>query len=166
LHRTAFSGYVHEQAALAAVEKLELVAAEVSDDPGPREIRRALQNVIVEHRVDALWVLNDNVLLTPELIAKGWLKALHKTPVLVVVGVSSLVDTRLHFGSFAMLPDHSALGVQAANLIFKLADHQWNAAATPIQLPLSIQSVVDLPWTREHLHFREEALDRIDRVVQ
>ena len=62
-----------------------------------------------------------------------WLKALHKTPVLVVVGVSSLVDTRLHFGSFAMLPDHSALGVQAANLIFKLSEHQWNAAATPIQ---------------------------------
>jgi len=166
IHRPLFAGYVRKQRGLAAVEKVELVSFEVSDEPGPYQIRRALDHLTRREKVDAIWVLNDNVLLQPELIAKGWLRMLHQNPIPVVVGVSSLVDVRLHFGSFAMLPDHAALGLQAANLVFKLSGEKWNASATPIELPLSVQSVVDLPWARQRLQFREEALDRIDRIVQ
>jgi hypothetical protein len=166
IHRPLFAGYVRKQRGLAAVEKVELVSYEVSDEPGPYQIRRALDYLTRREKVDAIWVLNDNVLLKPELIANGWLRMLHQNPIPVVVGVSSLVDARLHFGSFAMLPDHAALGLQAANLVFKLSDEGWNASATSIELPLSVQSVVDLPWARQRLQFREEALDRIDRIVQ
>jgi hypothetical protein len=166
LHRSLFADYVKKQQTLAAVEQVQLVPLEVSSDPGPYEIRGALEKLIKRERVDAIWVLNDNKLLKPELIAKGWLKMLHKHPIAVVVGVGNLVDTRLHFGSFAMLPDHGALGVQTANLIFKLSDEGWKADSTPVELPVSVQSVVDLPWTRQHFQFREEALERIDRVVQ
>jgi hypothetical protein len=166
LYRALFSSYVQKQARLARVEQVQLVPVEVSQSPGPHEIRRGLDKLIREERVDAIWVLNDNVLLKPELIARGWLKVLHKTPIAVVVGVGSLVDIRLHFGSFALLPDHSALGVQAANLVFRLQSEAWNATRVPLELPLSIQSVVDLGWTREHLHFREDAIDRIDRIVE
>jgi hypothetical protein len=166
LYRPLFVNYVSRQAMLARVEQVELVAVEVSAAPGPYEIRRALDGLINREKVDAIWVLNDNALLEPELIAKGWLHILHKTPVVVVVGVGSLVDTRLHFGSFAMLPDHAALGVQTANLIFKLSERGWSAEQEPVELPFSVQTVVDLPWTREHFQFREEALERIDRVVQ
>ncbi len=166
LYRPLFSNYVQKQARLAAVEQVQLVTVEISQSPGPREIRRGLDKLIREERVDAIWVLNDNVLLKPELIAKGWLKTLHKNPIAVVVGVGSLVDTRLHFGSFALLPDHSALGVQAATLVFRLEEEGWNASRVPLELPLSVQSVVDLSWTRQHLNFREDALDRIDRIVE
>jgi hypothetical protein len=166
IHRPLFAGYVRKQRGLAAVEKVELVSFEVSDEPGPYQIRRALDHLTRREKVDAIWVLNDNVLLKPELIANGWLRMLHQNPIPVVVGVSSLVDARLHFGSFAMLPDHAALGLQAANLVFKLSDEGWNASGTSIELPLSVQSVVDLPWARQRLQFREEALDRIDRIVQ
>lgn len=166
LYRPLFSNYVRKQAQLAEVEKINLVAVEVSADPGPYEIRRALDQLTRRDKVDAIWVLNDNVLLDPALIAKGWLYVLHKSPVAVVVGVASLVDTRLHFGSFAMLPDHGALGLQAANMVFSLADEDWNANGQPVELPLSVQSTVDLPWSRQHLEFREDALERIDRIVQ
>ncbi|MFZ5895072.1 MAG: hypothetical protein ACOY0T_28690 [Myxococcota bacterium] len=166
IHRPLFSNYVERQSRLASVEQVQIVRAEVGSAPGPYEIRRAIDRLINRDKVDAIWVLNDNVLLEPELIAKGWLTMLHKNPVLVVVGVGSLVDQRLHFGSFAMLPDHAALGVQTANLIFKLAEQGWNAEKEPVELPLSIQTVVDLAWTREHFQVREEALERIDRIVQ
>lgn len=166
IHRPLFAEYIRKQRDLAAVEHVDLVPLEVSDEPGPSEIRRALVKLTRREQVDAIWVLNDNVLLEPELIAKAWLKVLHKHPVAVVVGVASLVDTRLNFGSFAMLPDHSALGVQTANLVFKLSEENWDASGTPVELPLSVLSVVDLPWTRRHFQFREEALDRIDRVVR
>jgi hypothetical protein len=166
IYRPLFSEYIKKQRDLAAVEQVEIVAVEVSDEPGPWELRGALDKLTRRENVDAIWVLNDNVLLEPELIAKAWLKVLHKHPVAVVVGVSSLVDPRLHFGSFAMLPDHSALGLQTANLVFKLSEENWNATASPVELPISVLSVVDLPWTRQHFQFREEALERIDRVVQ
>lgn len=166
IHRPLFVNYVDRQARLAAVEQVQIVRAEVGASPGPYEVRRALDRLIHRDRVDAVWVLNDNVLLEPELIAKGWLTVLHKNPTLVVVGVGSLVDQRLHFGSFAMLPDHAALGVQTANLVFKLSEHGWNADSEPVELPLAVQTVVDLTWTREHFDFREEALDRIDRIVR
>ncbi|MGC4087877.1 MAG: hypothetical protein QM756_08270 [Polyangiaceae bacterium] len=166
IHRPLFQPYVERQARLASVEQVQVVSSEVGVAPGPYEIRRALDGLIHREKVDAIWVLNDNVLLEPELIAKGWLTMLHKNPMLTMVGVGSLVDQRLHFGSFAMLPDHAALGVQTANLVFKLSQHGWSAETEPVELPLSIQTVVDLPWTREHFQFREEALERIDRIVQ
>jgi len=166
LYRQLFRTYVEEQSRLARLEQVQLVPLELSRTPGPHEIRKGLDRLIHDEQVDAVWVLNDNVLLKPELIAKGWLKILHKNPIAVVVGVGSLVDARLHFGSFAMLPDHAALGVQASNLVFRLRDEGWNAKAVPPELPLSIQSVVDLGWTRAHLQFREDAIERIDRIVE
>jgi hypothetical protein len=166
VYRPLFASYLEKQGRLAHVEQVELVPMEVSSDPGPYEIRSALDQLMNKEKVDAIWVLNDNTLLEPELVAKGWLYMLHRNPKLVVVGVSSLVDTRLHFGSFAMLPDHAGLGVQTANLIFKLAEEGWDASAQPTELPISVQTVVDLPWTSQHFQVREDALERIDRIVR
>jgi hypothetical protein len=166
IYRPLFQTYLRKQRELGRSEQIAFVEREVSEEPGVYEIRAALTELIKTEKVDTIWVLNDNALLTPELIGKGWLKVLHKHPTNVVVGVSNFVDSRLHFGSFAMLPDHAGLGVQAANLIYKLADEGWQASSTPVELPLSVQSVIDLPWTRQHFQFRVDALDRIDRIVQ
>jgi ABC-type uncharacterized transport system substrate-binding protein len=166
VHRSAFTGYVERQRELARVEKVELVSVPIRNRPAPVELRRALRSLLEQDAVDALWVLNDNVLLTPELIAHAWLPVLHEEPIAVVVGVSTLVDARLHFGSFGLLPDHVALGVQTADLVYRLADADWDAEDFPVELPVSVESVVDLEWTRKHLHFREDALDRIDRIVE
>ena len=54
--------------------------------------------------------------------------------------------------------------MQASNLVFLLREEGWDARTVPLELPLSIQSVVDLGWTRQHLQFREDAIDRIDRI--
>lgn len=48
---------------------MQLVPVEMSRSPGHHEIRRALDRLIHDDHVDALWVLNDSVLLEPELIA-------------------------------------------------------------------------------------------------
>lgn len=166
IHRPGFAPYIERQRALARVEEVELVPLVVRDRPTPSELRRALRTLILRRKVDAIWTLNDNVLVTPDLIAQGWLPVLHDNPVAVVVGAGSLVDRRLHFGSFGMLPDHGALGEQAADMIYRLSENAWSASTMPVELPLSVETVVDLGWARRHLHFREEALDSIDRVVE
>ena len=69
------------------------------------------------------------------------------------------------FGTFAVLPDHVALGTQAANLIFDLADNDWRAEDHPIELPLSTVRVLDVRSARA-FGLRDDALIQVDRPLE
>ena len=65
-----------------------------------------------------------------------------------------------------MLPDHAALGVQAAGMVFDIADNGWAVAGdTQVQLPLSTTTTVDLPQVRERFSLREDALRQVDHIL-
>lgn len=113
-----------------------------------------------------MWVLNDNALLTHDAIAESWLPRLHETPVPVVVGVSALVHPEVEFGTFAVLPDHERLGSQAANLVFELADDQWQLKDRSVELPLSVKTVVDVGQLRDHFGLQPGALKKIDQALE
>ncbi len=167
IYRPQLKNYLEQQMKFAAVEKFETIPIEVRKKPTSRDIRKALRKLYQDHKVDAIWVLNDNALLMGEdLIPGGWLKELHRKPMPIVVGVKSLVHKGVQFGSFAMVPDHSALGVQAANIIFELADEEWAIGSRTVEQPLSIRTVIDIEYARKHLDFKEEMLGQIDVVVQ
>ncbi|HEX6276183.1 MAG TPA: hypothetical protein VFZ53_24245 [Polyangiaceae bacterium] len=163
VHRSAFAGHVKHQAALARVEKLELVAAAVPDDATPRELASALSSLLGSN-VDALWVLNDNALLTPEHIRLGWLPLLAKDAVPTIVGIPSLVTRDVAFGTFAVVPDLSALGVQAANVIYDLKDNDFVLDAGRIDQPLSVETVIDVERARVDFGFKEEMREEAGAV--
>lgn len=144
LYRPGLEDFIQEQAELAALEEVQLVGLAVDGSATPRKIRLHLRELLRRRSVDALWVLNDNVLLTPRSIREAWLPEADAAKVPVLVGVRSLVNAQLNFGSVAVVPDHGALGVQAANLIFDLADESWQVGESAVELPLSVQTVVDM----------------------
>jgi hypothetical protein len=166
VHRAPLAGFVRRQAALAHREQTAVVREEVSQNPNASEIKRALRRL--KQRCDAIWVLNDDRLLTPRLLADGWLHGLNEPPwVPTIVGAASLVSPTQSFGTFAVLPDHTALGAQAANLLLDIADNDWalpNAGAT--QLPLSTTTTVDLTQARERFALRPSALAQVDKVLE
>ncbi len=166
LHREMFGSLVAAQTQLASVEKLTLVGQVVSNRPKPKEVEEALLTLIEDQHVDALWVLNDNGLLTRELIADSWLPILEEYPLPVVVGVSALVRADVHFGALAVLPDHRELGVQAANMIFDLANQGWKLDNNRVELPIGLKTVVDVAYVRDNFGLRPGALERIDRAIQ
>jgi hypothetical protein len=168
VHGRQLAGYIDRQRALAAKEHITLLSAEVNgDQPSLSEIRNALGSLRREHQIDALWVLNDNRLLKgAQFLAEAWMPGLEALNVPVVVGAAPLVNSRTPFGTFAVLPDHAALGVQAANLILSLADDGWRIAQHPIELPLSTITVLDVAQARERFGLRAGALDRIDRLIE
>jgi putative ABC transport system substrate-binding protein len=167
VHRRMFSNEVAAQAKLAEVEKVQLQAVVVSDEPSPEQIEDALDHLVVDQEVDAIWVLNDNRLLTPQLLASSWLPVLRFRPVPVVVGVAALVHPDVHFGTVAVIPHHERLGVQAANLVFDLADNDWRlSSSNQVELPLSVSTVVDVEQVVDHFGFRADALAKIDKAVQ
>lgn len=164
LYRPAFKSFVGAQAELAEMEKVHLVGRSLDGEIGPRRIRLALHELLRKEKVDALWVLNDNALLDPKVIRDGWLPEARKSEVPIIVGVSSLVNPRLSFGSIAVVPDHTALGVQVANLLFELSDEEWAVQGREIELPLSVETVVDM--TQSHImRLVDDAPSLIDRQV-
>lgn len=166
IHRPRFDGFVTRQAALAGREQTVVVREKVSHAPNSSEIKRALRRL--KQRCDAIWVLNDNRLLTPQLLAEGWLGGLNERPwVPTIVGAASLVSPNQSFGTFAVLPDHTALGAQAANLILDIAGNDWSLPPeTAAQLPLSTTTTVDLKQAQERFALRSSALAQVDRVLE
>jgi hypothetical protein len=164
VQREALAGFVSRQASLARLEQTAVVRETVGRDPNSSDIKRALRRL--KQKVDVIWVLNDDRLLSPRLIADGWLPGLNERPWRpTIVGVASLVSPAHSFGTFAVLPDHTALGAQAASLMFDIADNDWTVPSREdTELPLSTTTTVDLPQVLERFALREGALTQVDRI--
>lgn len=167
VHRKNFSKFVAAQAELAEVEKVSLVPVAVGNDPTPEEVEDALDELVINRKVDALWVLNDNGVLQQEHIVSAWLPVLSFKPIPVIVGVSALVRPDVHFGTLAVYPNHARLGAQTANLVFDLADNEWQIEQSgEVELPLSVVTVVDVGQVKDHFGLKADALAKIDKAVE
>lgn len=166
IYRGSLARFVNDQRDLAAREQIAIVGEAVSEDPNESEIKAALRTL--KQKTDAIWVLNDDHLLTPKLISKGWLPGLNERPWRpAIVGAESLVAAELSFGTFAVLPDHTELGMQAANVIFDIADEGWVLPDTyRTQEPLSTKTTLDLVQVKERFHLLPDALAHVDRVLK
>ncbi len=165
IHRASFRGFIEEQRSLCLAEGFEIVAAEITGKQR-REIRDAVDRLRETERVDAIWVLNDNALLDRDLILRGWLPALRRNSTPIVVNVKTLLSKKIDFGTFAVLPDHRALGTQTGQLISTLADRGWRVADQSFEYPLSVETVLDVEFARRHLEIEETALATVTELVE
>ncbi len=164
LHRPAFRGFVEEQRSLAEAEGFEVVAIEVQATA--EDVKNGIARLRQDEKVDAIWVLNDNALLDRDKLTRGWLPAFKRNKTPVVVNVASLLSKRVDFGTFAVLPDHRALGVQAAGLLGQLAEHNFNADGLDLEYPLSVEKVLDVEFARKNLDVEEKQIATVDRLVE
>jgi putative ABC transport system substrate-binding protein len=161
--RPAFGHFIERQKKLAAREHIELVSIPVPADVTADGLRAALRALSEGRKVDAVWMLNDNGLIrNGEFLSETWQSVLHDTKLPLLVGVPNLVDPAEPFGTMATVPDHEALGLQAANLIFDWADKDWNVNDRSIELPLSVKTVVDIKQVRDRFGLKQDALRHID----
>lgn len=163
--RPSFRSFLEEQRALAASEGFQLVGVEVAG-ADQREVKNALERLRSDEKVDAIWVLNDNVLLAPNVLTKGWLPGLRGNKIPVVVNVGSLLSKKVDFGTFAVLPDHRALGVQAAAMVSSVAERGWQTAGLGFEYPVSVETVLDLAFARKNLELAEDQLATVDRLLE
>ncbi len=148
VYREGFEGYFSREMERAEREKIQLVGARVGRSPSPREVYRALAR-LRDADVHALWVPNDNALLTAPLIERAWSPVLERQRIPVIVGVPSLVSGDFHFGTFAAVPDVEAIGVQAADFVYSISENDWKAHSLAIQPPLSVRTYVDVSRARQ-----------------
>lgn len=164
-YRAPLTGLVRREVALARREQIRVIERPLGPDPNATEIKSALRDM--KQEADAVWILNDDRLLTPHLIAAGWLPGLNERPWKpTVVGAASLVSANQALGTLAVVPDHTALGAQAANLVFDIADDAWRLPAAVAQLPLSTQTTFDLHHASQRFELKPGALELVDRIIQ
>jgi hypothetical protein len=166
IYRPPLRAFVARQMALAGREQIGVVQQPVSVEPNAAELRYALREI--KQRCDAIWILNDDRLLTERMIVDGWLPGLNERPYKpAIVGAASLVSADKSFGTFAVLPDHTALGVQTANRVFDLADADFQLdASDQVELPLSTTTTIDLAQVRERFVLQKDALKQVDHIVE
>jgi putative ABC transport system substrate-binding protein len=167
IYRPAFRTFVERQKFLAAKEHVELIAVSVPNDVTAAGLREALHNLAERSKVDAVWMLNDNGLVRDaEFIDDAWRKELGDAKLPLIVGVPNLVEPRSPLGTLAAVPDHEALGLQAANLLFELSENDWQVETHPVELPLSVKTVVDVKLVRANFGLRPDALKHIDTALE
>lgn len=167
--RPSMMDFVREHAKWCKNENIELVPFEVEEGHKDvaRAVRRGVRQLCDRDKVDALWILNDNYFLSREIIGDGWIPALERFHKPVVVGVENFVSPGSRFGTFAILPDHYGLGVQAAGKILRLRDDGWMMEGPPkVEQPLAVYKVLNLVQARKSARIRESALVEVDKVLK
>lgn len=148
VYREGFESFVERERALALSEKIELVAMSVPAEPNVASLGRALRRLEREH-LDAMWLSNDNVLLSQKLLSNTWLPFARKTALPIVVGVPALVQGTVPFGTYAAVPDTVGLGVQTADLIYALQKSGWQSQGPAVQPPVAVKTYLNVTRARE-----------------
>ena len=131
----------------------------------PLKIKTGLATLL-KKGIDALWVVNDNGLLNQNSLIKGWIPSIKKANIPVIVGVKRLISTKFNFGSFAIVPDHNALGAQGANLIAEIMASHWLIGDRKIEQPLSVEKMVNLDiFAKKGIKVRRDELNRLDKII-
>lgn len=165
--RPSFKPFVEENRAFCKNENITLVTKEVDNENIEANLPKELNSLIAEG-VNALWVPVDNKLITKELLMNVWIPFLQKHSIPVIVGVKNLVDPKFGFGTFAVLPDHSALGSQAASLVNEIMNNNWKVETNgSTQPPLSVYTILNYPASQKMFGIsHEDAESAVDHLAE
>jgi ABC-type uncharacterized transport system substrate-binding protein len=169
VHRKWMTKLIKENAEYCRSEGIELVSV-VLPNKDKKNMGKKLNDglkSLIKQNIDALWVLNDNALLNGKLIRSAWLPTIGKAKLPVIVGIKPMLSTKLNFGSFAIVPDHYALGVQAASIIGEIMEEDWEIGDRDIEQPVSVIKVVNVTvLNNKKVKYREDQLSGMDEVIQ
>lgn len=167
VHRDWMKSLIEQNAKYCRAEGIELVSISVPNKGKGLESKLKSGLKKLSKDVDAIWVLNDNALLNGKMIRSAWLPTIGKAKLPVIVGIRQILGTKLNFGSFAVVPDHYALGVQAASIIGEIMDEDWEIGDRDIEQPVSVKKVVNVAvLNNKNVDYNEDKLSAMDEVVR
>lgn len=150
---------------LAAAEEFELVGVQLQDKVTFQQLNYHLRRLL-RSDIDALWVLNDNVLLSERFLQNAWLPALKRFDKPVVVGFERLTRPAIAFGTYAVSPDDYDLGLQGAEMLLDIKTAGWRAEGLAIADPLSTRKLLNLALSREKsIPINLGQLNELDKII-
>jgi ABC-type uncharacterized transport system substrate-binding protein len=149
-------------------EGIELAAVEIPDEAYPEsELKKALRLLLRDKSVSAFWLPNDSGIINPELFRSVWIPFAQEFRQPIIVGIEMLAEPRLDFGTFAVVPDHFELGVQAAHMVFKAMDRGWKVQAGKVFPPRSVRKIINLKQAESLFRVDKEKLQYMaDKILE
>ncbi|MCO7223729.1 ABC transporter substrate binding protein [Pleionea sp. CnH1-48] len=166
VYREWMEDIIKENQRYCKTEGIELVGIKLPNKSGKvdSKVRDALKSL--SNDVDALWILNDNALLTRDALLKAWLPSRGKSKLPAIVGIRQFM-TKIPLGSFAIVPDNYGLGAQAAGMIFDAMDNDWELEETDVQQPVSVKKFINVATlSKKSIGYRTDKLSQVDEVVK
>lgn len=167
VHRENFTSFIEENRTYCKNEGINLETVVIGTKRVEADLKKALNKLVDEKNVDAIWVPVDNKLINQSLLMNVWIPFQKKYKKAMIVGVGNLVNPKFHFGTFAVLPDHVALGSQAASVIYDVMDNDWqveeNGAAQP---PLSVYTILNYPDNKDYFGIDKDNLMGVDKILE
>lgn len=166
IYREWMSDFIKQNQAYCQQEAIELFAVKIPDKTSIRQLNYQLKHLL-NSDIDALWVVNDNGLLRPRYIQNTWIPLLKRFNKPVLVGISSLTESSLNFGTFSVEVDHYALGIQAAEMISDIMDNSWRISQHKIEQPLSIKTLLNIKLSeKKNILLNSQKFDEIDQLIR
>ena len=167
VHRSNLNEFIKTNKAYCEQEGIKLVTIEIEKDKIDSDLKKELTNLVKKENVDAIWVPVDNKLVNKKLLMNAWIPFEKKYKMPIIVGVGSLVNPKFHFGILGVLPDHVALGSQAASVIYDIMDNGWqvddNGGTQP---PLSVYTILNYPDAKAFFGLDKEHLVGVDKILE
>ena len=167
LFSSRLRSFYEQQRKLCLTEQIELVGLEidVKQKHRGRLIRSALRELTQHKDIDALWVINDNLILNNRYLDRSWRPALEGFKKPVVVGVEGLINDK-NMGHFAVVPDHYQLGIQAGQMIYEIKENGWSAEGLAVRAPIGVRKYLNRSNLDPSIVIMEEGLLEWDHVIQ
>lgn len=167
LYRSWMRDYIKLNAEFCQLEGIELVGVEIPNTLSIQKIKYHLKHLLNKD-IDALWVINDNAMLSSRLMQNVWVPSVKQFSKPVIVGVEGLTATALNFGTFSVVPDQYALGIQGAGLIGNILDDKiWQLDQKKIYEPLSVKKLLNLRLMKKHnIDVQESMLETLDGLIE
>ncbi|MBN1602888.1 MAG: hypothetical protein JW915_14870 [Chitinispirillaceae bacterium] len=173
VYRKSFEESVIKHTAYCKKEKIVLSGVLLGNKPEEykKEISDALHMLVKKNKIQALWLPNDTIILNPDLFTEVWLPFAANSRIPVIVGIESLVNPDLKFGTFAVIPEPRATGEQAAGIIFNLMENSWEMNGITVYPTISVFTILNLEKAKTitdsiHLHRVHKVLGKNECLMK
>lgn len=168
VNREFMRGLVEQNRASCKREGITIVNRNLPDRKRTMSgaLKNALDDLFKKEKVDALWVPNDNILLTPYLLRTVWIPKAREYRKPVIVGIEALADPQLDFGTLAVVPDHESLGAQVASLVINARNNGWVIEPGKIEPSISVYKILNLKQAGMIFKIKENDMVGIDKVLK
>ncbi|MBN1759756.1 MAG: hypothetical protein JW863_15620 [Chitinispirillaceae bacterium] len=167
VHRECLDNFIAANVSFCKKESIDIISISLPNKSSlfKWKIKSALKT-LSRNKIDALWIPNDNLLLQRDNLFDVWIPAADKLEIPVIVGIETLVDPKLDFGTLAVLPDHVGLGKQTADMIYELSGNNWKFKEHQIFPPLAIHKIINLRQAKERFNISDDKLGIIDKKLE
>jgi hypothetical protein len=168
VHRELMKDLIEQNRGACARENINIISRVIPNKAGflSLPLKKAINELLTDEHVDALWIPNDNILISPAFLTEVWIPQINKFKKPVIVGIEVLASPSLDFGMLAVIPDHNALGVQAASLIINAKENNWKVHTGNVDPSLSVYKILNLRKAQELYNIKKENCKNIDKILE